>query len=70
MWFGTAVIDAWGYLWTGGGSYRKGTDRMYILLRMDTQHPERGVQYFYLDHETNVRDDHQPAARCVMIMHL
>lgn len=50
------MIDAWGYLWTGGGSYRKGPERKYILLRMDTQHPERGMQYFYLDHETNVRE--------------
>jgi hypothetical protein len=53
-----AVVDAWGYLWLGGGSYRKGPQRKYILLRMDTQQPERGVQYFYLDHETNVRDMH------------
>jgi hypothetical protein len=53
-----AVIDAWGYLWTGGGSYRKGPDRKYILLRMDTQHPQRGMQFFYLDHETNVCAQH------------
>lgn len=48
------VIDKWGYLWSGGGTYLKDTgagSRKYIVIRMDTSNPGT-IQYFYVDHET------------------
>ncbi len=45
-----AVIDKWGYLWTGGGTYTKAGS--YIIVRVD---PNSGmVQFFLLAHQAQV----------------
>lgn len=53
-----AVVDKWGYLWSGGGTYIKdfggATGRKHILIRFNTQAYQMGLQYFPVDHETNV----------------
>lgn len=54
-----AVVDQWGFLWSGGGTYIKdfgaGIGRQNIVIRMDTETPGNGMQYFPLAHESDVR---------------
>jgi hypothetical protein len=54
-----AVVDKWGYSWSGGGTYIKdfggATGRQHILIRFNTEDISMGIQYFPVAHETNVR---------------
>ena len=53
-----AGFDKWGYGWSGGGTYIKdfggATGRKHILIRFNTESTGMGIQYFPVDHETNV----------------
>jgi hypothetical protein len=45
-----AVVDKWGYLWSGGGTYIKdfggATGRKHMVIRFNTEDPSMGFQYF------------------------
>lgn len=51
------LVDQWGFLWSGGGTYIKdfgaGIGRQNILIRMDTEYPGNGLQFFPLAHESD-----------------
>jgi hypothetical protein len=53
-----AVVDKWGYLWSGGGTYIKdfggAIGRKHMVIRFNTEAIGMGLQYFPVDHETNV----------------
>ena len=65
-----AVVDKWGYLWSGGGTYIKdfggATGRKHMVIRFNTEDFSMGFQYFPVDHETNVSafDFAQQDPRC------
>lgn len=56
--FQFTVVDKWGYLWSGGGTYIKdfggAIGRKHMLIRFNTEDVSMGLKYFPVDHETNV----------------
>lgn len=53
-----AVVDKWGYLWTGSGTflYRGADPATYSVLRFDTNTANHAAIYaLQMTHEANVR---------------